>query len=97
MDGDFLDRALTSKQGNKFTSVLFYASWCSFSSRMHPKFEMLASMFPQVEHLAVEKSAALPRWDAKGFLLLILSFVNETCGIRTKMYSTWAIFCLRTL
>jgi len=61
VDGDFLDRALTSKQRNAYTSVLFYASWCPFSCSMLPKFEILSSMFPQIEHLAVEQSSALPR------------------------------------
>ncbi|KAJ6974904.1 5'-adenylylsulfate reductase-like 5 [Populus alba x Populus x berolinensis] len=60
VDGDFLDRALTSKQRNAYTSVLFYASWCPFSCSMLPKFEILSSMFPQIEHLAVEQSSALP-------------------------------------
>jgi len=61
VDGDFLDRALASKQRNAYTSVLFYASWCPFSCSMLPKFEILSSMFPQIEHLAVEQSSALPR------------------------------------
>ncbi|KAF9661186.1 hypothetical protein SADUNF_Sadunf19G0041800 [Salix dunnii] len=60
VDGKFLDRALTSKQRNAYTSVLFYASWCPFSSSMLPKFEMLSSMFPQIEHLALEQSSASP-------------------------------------
>ncbi|KAJ6697251.1 hypothetical protein OIU85_003604 [Salix viminalis] len=60
VDGKFLDRALTSKQRNAYTSVLFYASWCPFSSSMLPKFEMLSSMFPQIEHLALEQSSAFP-------------------------------------
>lgn len=60
VDGKFLDRSLTSKQRNAYTSVMFYASWCPFSSSMLPKFEMLSSMFPQIEHLALEQSSAFP-------------------------------------
>ncbi|KAB5512178.1 hypothetical protein DKX38_029237 [Salix brachista] len=60
VDGKFLNRALTSKQRNAYTSVLFYASWCPFSSSMLPKFEMLSSMFPQIKHLALEQSSAFP-------------------------------------
>ena len=63
MDGKFLDRALTSKQRNAYTSVLFYASWCPFSRSMLLKFDMLSSMFPQIKHLALEQSSAHPRWD----------------------------------
>ncbi|KAJ6360132.1 hypothetical protein OIU77_004194 [Salix suchowensis] len=60
VDGNFLDRALTSKPRDAYTSVLFYASWCPFSCSMLPKFEILSSMFPQIEHLVVEQSSALP-------------------------------------
>uniref|UniRef100_A0A2P2KBD3 Thioredoxin domain-containing protein n=1 Tax=Rhizophora mucronata TaxID=61149 RepID=A0A2P2KBD3_RHIMU len=60
VDGNFLDKFLTSMQGNACTSVLFYASWCPFSSHLRPKFELLSSMFPQIGHLAVEQSSALP-------------------------------------
>ena len=60
VDGNVLDRALTSKQGNGFTSVLFHASWCPFSCKIRPKFEILSSMFPQIEHLAIKESSASP-------------------------------------
>ncbi|KAE8712178.1 5'-adenylylsulfate reductase-like 5 [Hibiscus syriacus] len=59
VNGDFLDRALTSQQ-NGYTSVLFYASWCPFSRSLRPKFDILSFMFPQLEHLAVEQSLASP-------------------------------------
>ncbi|KAE8688482.1 5'-adenylylsulfate reductase-like 5 [Hibiscus syriacus] len=59
VNGDFLDRALTSQQ-NGYTSVLFYASWCPFSHSLRPKFDKLSFMFPQLEHLAVEQSLASP-------------------------------------
>ncbi|KAE8687323.1 5'-adenylylsulfate reductase-like 5 [Hibiscus syriacus] len=60
VNGDFLDRALSSKQQNGYTSVLFYASWCPFSRSLQPKFDILSFMFPQLEHLAVEQSLASP-------------------------------------
>ncbi|PPD69856.1 hypothetical protein GOBAR_DD33268 [Gossypium barbadense] len=60
VNGDFLDRQLTSKQQNGYTSVLFYASWCPFSHGLRPKFDILSSMFPQIEHLAVEQSSTSP-------------------------------------
>uniref|UniRef100_A0A5B7A049 Thioredoxin domain-containing protein n=1 Tax=Davidia involucrata TaxID=16924 RepID=A0A5B7A049_DAVIN len=58
--GDFLDRTLTAKQGSVYTSVLFYASWCPFSHNARLTFEVLSSMFPQIEHLAIEQSSAMP-------------------------------------
>ncbi|KAH0854456.1 hypothetical protein HID58_069228, partial [Brassica napus] len=45
---------------NGYMSVLFYASWCPFSRAVRPKFDMLSSMFPRIQHLAVEHSQALP-------------------------------------
>ncbi|MBA0803547.1 hypothetical protein Gohar_013744 [Gossypium harknessii] len=64
VDGNFLDRALSSKQRNGYASVLFYAAWCPFSHSLYPKFDILSSMFPQIEHLAVEESSASPRCAA---------------------------------
>ncbi|XP_062113380.1 5'-adenylylsulfate reductase-like 5 [Humulus lupulus] len=58
--GSFLDRTLTSKQKIGYTSVLFYGSWCPFSRGLYPKFEALSSMFPEIEHLAIEQSSAAP-------------------------------------
>lgn len=61
VDGELLDRALTSKQRNGYTSVLFDASWCPFSHDVRPTFETLSSMFPQMEHYTIEQSSARPR------------------------------------
>ncbi|KAJ0249756.1 5'-adenylylsulfate reductase-like 5 [Hirschfeldia incana] len=61
VDGESLDRLMALKHdGNDYVSVLFYASWCPFSRAVRPKFDMLTSMFPQIQHLAVEHSQALP-------------------------------------
>ncbi|KAJ4873699.1 5'-adenylylsulfate reductase-like 5 [Raphanus sativus] len=61
VDGDSLDRLMAlNHDGNAYVSVLFYASWCPFSRALRPKFDMLSSMFPQIQHLAVEHSQALP-------------------------------------
>ena len=64
MDGNFIEGVLSGKKRIGYISVLFYASWCPFSQRMLPEFEILSSMFPQVEHLALEQSSALPRFKA---------------------------------
>lgn len=63
VDGDSLDRLMMSlnRGGNAaYMSVLFYASWCPFSRPLRPKFDILSSMFPQIHHLALEHSQALP-------------------------------------
>ncbi|KAA8548008.1 hypothetical protein F0562_004437 [Nyssa sinensis] len=60
MDRESLDRALKSIQMNVYTVVLFYASWCPFSSGVQSKFVVLGSMFPHIKHLMVEQSFASP-------------------------------------
>lgn len=63
MDGESLDRLLSST--NVYKAILFYASWCPFSRNAQPKFDALASMYPpsmypQIKHVKVEQSSALP-------------------------------------
>ncbi|XVF42559.1 hypothetical protein PTKIN_Ptkin01aG0373100 [Pterospermum kingtungense] len=86
VNGNFLDRALTSKQRNDYTSVLFYASWCPFSRSLRPKFDILSSMFPQVEHLAVEQSSALPSIFSRYGIhsLPSILIMNQTSRIRYR-------------
>ncbi|KAJ9131900.1 hypothetical protein P3X46_034803 [Hevea brasiliensis] len=81
---NFLDRALTSKQRTSYTSVLFYASWCPFSQNMRPKFSMLGSMFPQIEHLAIEQSSALPSMFSRYGIhsLPSILLVNQTSKVQ---------------
>lgn len=67
--GDFLEKALNSKDANMYTSVLFYASWCPFSNDVLQKFETLSSMFPQMTHLAVEESLVMPRYLIKAYCI----------------------------
>lgn len=90
VDGNFLERALASKQRTGYTAVLFYASWCPFSCSMYPTFGMLSFKFPQVEHLAIEQSSALPRckalnWPASVLYLFSVldSFWFWICGTNT--------------
>ncbi|KAL4351211.1 hypothetical protein GQ457_06G017290 [Hibiscus cannabinus] len=86
VDGSFLDRTLASKQRNGYTSVLFYASWCPFSRSLYPKFDTLSSMFPQVEHLAVEQSSASPSIFSKYGIhsLPSILMVNQTSRVRYR-------------
>ncbi|KVI08322.1 5'-adenylylsulfate reductase-like 5 [Cynara cardunculus var. scolymus] len=58
MDGESLDRLLSST--NVYKAILFYASWCPFSRNAQPKFDALASMYPQIMHVKVKQSSALP-------------------------------------
>ncbi|KAK6945432.1 hypothetical protein RJ641_026534 [Dillenia turbinata] len=60
VNGSFLDRSLNFELGNVYIAVLFYASWCPFSHSSHELFETLSSMFPQIQHLVIEKSSAMP-------------------------------------
>ncbi|KAJ8763140.1 hypothetical protein K2173_025525 [Erythroxylum novogranatense] len=84
VNGNILDWTLTSIKGNAYTSVLFYASWCPFSRDIRPKFELLSSMFPQMEHLAIEESSAVPsifsRYGIHSLPSILL--VNQTSRVR---------------
>ncbi|GMI79575.1 APR-like 5 [Hibiscus trionum] len=86
VDGNFLARVLTSKQRNGYVSVLFYASWCPFSRSLGPKFNVLSSMFPQLEHLAVEESSASPSIFSRYGIhsLPSILIVNQTSRIQYR-------------
>ncbi|XP_023750263.1 5'-adenylylsulfate reductase-like 7 [Lactuca sativa] len=60
MNGESLDNFMSSYKTNAYTSILFYASWCPFSINAQAKFHALASMYPQIKHVKVEQSSALP-------------------------------------
>ncbi|KAJ0242669.1 hypothetical protein HA466_0206110 [Hirschfeldia incana] len=75
VDGDSLHRLMAlNHDGNDYVSVLFYASWCPFSRVVRPKFDMLSSMFPQIKHLAVEHSQALPSTSIFTRLCVLVTF-----------------------
>lgn len=59
-DGESLDKALRSCQKDEVTAILFYASWCPFSTDVKSKFGALSSMFPHIRHVMVEQSKAMP-------------------------------------
>ncbi|KAL3534025.1 hypothetical protein ACH5RR_007546 [Cinchona calisaya] len=86
MNGNSLERALSSKSGNMYTAVLFYASWCPFSRNARSTFEVLASMYTQIDHLAVEQYSAMPslfsRYGIHSLPAVVL--VNQTS--RTRHY-----------
>ncbi|OVA06418.1 Thioredoxin-like fold [Macleaya cordata] len=84
VDGESLDRALSSTDRNVYTAVLFYASWCPFSRGARSTFDVLSSMFPQIRHLAVEQSSAMPsvfsRYGIHSLPSILL--VNRTTKVR---------------
>ncbi|KAJ7971890.1 5-adenylylsulfate reductase-like 5 [Quillaja saponaria] len=84
VNGNFIERALTHRKGPAYTSVLFYASWCPFSHSMRTTFETLSSMFPQVEHLALDQSDALPSVFSRYGIHSVPSILlmNQTSRVR---------------
>ncbi|XP_050244912.1 5'-adenylylsulfate reductase-like 5 isoform X1 [Quercus robur] len=86
VDGDFLDRALASKWRNEYIVVLFHASWCPFSRSVLPSFETLNSMFPQIEHMTIEQSSAMPSIFSRYGIhsLPSILMVNRTSRVRYR-------------
>ncbi|XP_027359129.1 5'-adenylylsulfate reductase-like 5 isoform X2 [Abrus precatorius] len=84
VDGNFIEGVLSGRKRIEYISILFYASWCPFSHKMLPKFEVLSSMFPQVEHLVLEQSSALPSLYSKYGIhsLPTILLVNQTSRLR---------------
>ncbi|XP_051143612.1 5'-adenylylsulfate reductase-like 5 [Andrographis paniculata] len=60
VDGESFEKIVSSSKKNSYIAVLFYASWCPFSSMFQSNFATLSSMYPQIEHLMVEQSSAMP-------------------------------------
>lgn len=73
MDGESLDGVLSSTQTNEYIAVLFYGSSCPFSNVIRTKFAALSTMFPDIRHVMVELSSAMPRcvFRLRIFLLMI--------------------------
>nr|XP_027187699.1 5'-adenylylsulfate reductase-like 5 isoform X2 [Cicer arietinum] len=84
VNGNFIDEVLSGRKKIECVSILFYASWCPFSRRMLPKFETLSSMFPQIEHLVLEQSSALPSLYSKYGIhsLPAIVLLNQTSRLR---------------
>lgn len=101
IDGETLDRALSSKPTNLYTVVLFYASWCPFSHGVRANFDVLSSMFPQIRHLAVEQSSAMPSIFSRYGIhsLPTILIVNQTARmwyLGQKDLSSLVLFYKRT-
>ncbi|XP_009795826.1 5'-adenylylsulfate reductase-like 5 [Nicotiana tabacum] len=82
-DGESLDKALGSSQKDDVTAILFYASWCPFSTDVKSKFGALNSMFPRIRHVMVEQSKAMPsvfsRYGVHSFPAILI--VNQTTRV----------------
>lgn len=64
VSGETLDELLSDGRGKTLYAVLLHASWCPFSRAARPAFDALGAMFPQIRHLAVEESSAMPRFGS---------------------------------
>ncbi|KAL5122821.1 5'-adenylylsulfate reductase-like 5 [Glycine soja] len=84
VDGNFVEGIFSDIKRTEYTSILFYASWCPFSRKMLPQFEILSSTFLQVEHLVLEKSSVLPSFFSKYGIhsLPAILLVNQTSKLR---------------
>ncbi|XP_027351139.1 5'-adenylylsulfate reductase-like 5 [Abrus precatorius] len=84
VDGNFIEGLLSDKKRVGYISILFYASWRPFSHRIVPEFEILSSMFPHVEHVALEQSSALPSLYSKYAIhsLPAILLVNQSSRLR---------------
>ncbi|KAI3966980.1 hypothetical protein MKX01_040621 [Papaver californicum] len=75
---------LVQKNDHGYVAVLFYASWCPFSRSIRPTFSALSSLYPSIQHLAIEESAVMPSilsiYGVHGFPTLFL--FNSTMRMR---------------
>lgn len=60
--GEAVDTELNLRRRGASYSILFYAAWCPFSSKLRPIFGTLSTMYPQIHHFTVEESSATPRF-----------------------------------
>ncbi|KAK4482923.1 hypothetical protein RD792_010096 [Penstemon davidsonii] len=84
VDGESLESSLSSSQKNEYTAILFYASWCPFSSDFQSKLSILSSMYPQIMHLMVEQSSSVPSIFSRYGIHSVpsLLMVNQTTRMR---------------
>ncbi|KAJ6685572.1 5'-ADENYLYLSULFATE REDUCTASE-LIKE 4-RELATED [Salix purpurea] len=75
---------LVQKSSHEYVALLFYASWCPFSSTFRPSFSILSSFYPVIPHFAIEESSIRPsilsKYGVHGFPTLVL--LNSTIRVR---------------
>lgn len=47
---------------HEYVVVLFYASWCPFSTILRPSLSTMSSLYPSIPHFAIEESTVKPRF-----------------------------------
>lgn len=64
--------------------VLFYASWCPFSTIFKPSLSVMSSLYPSIPHIAIEESVVKPsllsKYGVNGFPTLFV--LNSTMRAR---------------
>ncbi|KAL9677709.1 hypothetical protein QQ045_005943 [Rhodiola kirilowii] len=85
VDGDFLDRTV-AKLKSGHIAVLFHVPWCPFSREARPIFETLSFMFPEIEHLTIEQSSAMPSVFSRYGIhsLPAILIVNHSSSVRYR-------------
>lgn len=75
---------LVHKNAQDYAVVLFYASWCPFSTTFRPSLSVMASLYPSVSHFAIEESVIRPsilsKYGVHGFPTLFV--LNSTMRVR---------------
>ncbi|XP_024962601.1 5'-adenylylsulfate reductase-like 4 [Cynara cardunculus var. scolymus] len=69
---------------NDYIVVLFYASWCPFSTIFRPSLSVMSLLYPSIPHFAIEefvvKSSILSKYGVNGFPTLFV--LNSTMRAR---------------
>lgn len=69
---------------HEYVVVLFYASWCPFSTILRPSLSTMSSLYPSIPHFAIEESTVKPsilsKYGVNGFPTLFV--LNSTMRVR---------------
>lgn len=85
-DETTLQKALSMVDTNThdYIVVLFYASWCPFSTVFRPTLSLMSSLYPSIPHFAIEESVIKPsvlsKYGVNGFPTLFV--LNSTMRVR---------------
>lgn len=74
----------TNTNTHDYVVVLFYASWCPFSTIFKPSLSTMSSLYPSIPHFAIEESVVKPsilsKYGVNGFPTLFV--LNSTMRVR---------------
>ncbi|XP_076907808.1 5'-adenylylsulfate reductase-like 4 [Bidens hawaiensis] len=85
-DETSLQKALSMVDTNThdYVVVVFYASWCPFSTVFKPSLSTMSSLYPSIPHFAIEESVLKPsiltKYGVNGFPTLFI--LNSTMRVR---------------